>query len=200
VCESNPRTNVSSTTYSAADGTFNTFFDSKHSAAKFDVLVGADSTRPVYRLNDESRPSEVAFAAWALLDRSDPDQLSKLLRRIPGADRTAPLLTPFSIGDMDFNILDLDRPELGSYADALRSAAAVDPDRAFVAYVGFLKANQVWLAHSSTEQHGIEAQRRAADDVADVLAVIVKARRDRGEPALDEKMIGVLNGLGGSGY
>lgn len=169
-------------------------------ASKFDVLVGTGSTRPVYRLNDDSRPSEVAFAAWALLDSSDQDQLSKLLSRIPGADRTAPLLTPFSIGDLDFNILDLTQPELGSYADALRSAATVDPDQTFVAYVGFLKANQVWLAHSSSEQHGIEAQRRAADDVADVLAVIVKARRDRGEPALDERMSSVLNGLGGVGY
>lgn len=100
---------------------------------------------------------------------------------------------------MDFNILDHTQPELGSYADALRSPAAIDPDRAFIAYLGFLKANQICLAHSSTEQHGTEAQRRAADDVGDVLAVIVKARGDRAEPALDEKMISQLTGLGDIG-
>jgi hypothetical protein len=146
-------------------------------------------------LNDESRPSEVAFAAWALLDSSDSNQLNTLLSRIPGAGRTSPLLTPFSLGDMDFNILDLTQPELGRYADAPRSAAAIDPDRTFVAYLGFLKANQIWLAFSSTEQHGTEAQRRAADDVADVLAVIVKARSDRGEAALDEQMIRIALSL-----
>ena len=169
-------------------------------AAKYDVLLGTDTTRPVYLLKDESPPSEVAFAAWALLDSSDPNQLNTLLSHIPGANRTSPLLTPFSMGDMDFNIMDLTQAELGSYAVALRSAATVDPDRTFVTYLGFLKANRIWLAHSSTEQHGTEAQRRAADDVADVLAVIAKARRDRGESALDETMMSELNGLGGIGY
>lgn len=169
-------------------------------ALRYDVLLGTDTMRPVYRLKDESRPSEVATAAWALLDGSDTNQLNALLSRIPGADRTSPLLTPFSTADMDFNILDLTQPELGSYADALRSAAALDPDRTFVAYLGFLKANKLWLANSSTEQHGLEAQRRAAEDVADILAVIVKARGDRGEPALDQAMISKLNGLAGIGY
>jgi hypothetical protein len=192
-------TQMSRLGYRAWYGAVRPSLDAK-AAAKYDVLLGTDTTRPVYRLNDDSRPSEVAFAAWALLDTSDPNQLNTLLSRIPGADRTSPLLTPFSMGDMDFNILDLTQPELGSYADALRSAAAIDPDRTFVAYLGFLKANQIWLAHSSTEQHGTEAQRRAADDVADVLAVIVKARGDRAEPALDEKMISQLNGLDDIGY
>ena len=169
-------------------------------AEKYDVLLGTEMTRPVYRLKDDSRPSEVAFAAWALLDASDSNQLNTLLSRIPGADRTSPLSTPFSIGDMDFNILDLTQPELGSYADALRSAAALDPDRTFLAYLGFLKANQIWRAHSSPEQHGTEAQRRAAEDVADILAVITKARGDRGESALDGQMISQLNSLAAIGY
>jgi hypothetical protein len=88
----------------------------------------------------------------------------------------------------------------GRPADALRSAATVDPDRTFIAYLGFLKANQIWLAHSSPEQHGEEAQRRAADDVGDVLAMIAKARIDRGQPVLDPKMISLLNELGKVGY
>jgi hypothetical protein len=169
-------------------------------AAKYDVLVGNDASRPVYRLTDESRPSEIAFAGWALLDGSDPNQLKTLLGHVVGADRVTPILKPFSAADMDFNILDLTQPELGSYADALRSAAVIDPDQTFLAYLGFLKANQIWLAHSSKEQHGSEAQRRAADDVADVLAVIAKARSDRGEPALDETMVSQLNGLANIGY
>jgi hypothetical protein len=168
--------------------------------ARYDVLLATGAPRPVYRLNDESRPSEIRFAAWALLDSSDPNQLNTLLGHITGADRTTPLVSPFSPNDLDFNILDLPQPELASFADALRSAAAVDPDRTFIAYLGFLKANQVWLAHSSPEQHGEEAQRRAADDVADVLAVIAKARIDRGQPALDPKMISLLNELGKVGY
>jgi len=170
------------------------------SAARYDVLLASAATRPVYRLKAESRPSEVAFAAWALLDSSDSNQLNTLFGHLLGADRTSPLLAPFSANDLDFNILDLTQPELASYADALRSAARVDPDSMFLAYLGFLKANQIWLAHSSPEQHGNEAQRRAADDVADVLEVIAKARIDRGEPALDPKMISTLTDLGKLGY
>lgn len=169
-------------------------------ASRYDVLLAIGATRPVYRLNDESRPSEVRFAAWALLDNSDPNQLHTLLGHVIGADRTSPLVSTFSPNDLDFNILDLPQPELASFADALRSAAAVDPDRTFTAYIGFLKANQVWLTHSSPQQHGEEAQRRATDDVADVLAVIANARIDRGQPALDPKMISLLSELGKVGY
>jgi hypothetical protein len=170
------------------------------SAARYDVLLGAGAMRPVSRLTDESKPSDVAFAAWALLDDSDAKQLDKLFAHLLGADRINPVVVPFSANEMDFNILDLTQPELGSYADALRSAAAIDPDRTFVAYLGFLKANQMWLAHSSPEQHGKEAQRRAADDVADVLAVIAKAMTDRGEPALNPAMMSELTQLGEVGY
>ena len=169
-------------------------------AERYDVLLANGATRPVYRLNDESRPSEIAFAAWALLDNSDSNQLNTLLAHLLGADRTSPLLTPLSSGDMDFNILDRTQPELASFADALRCAAIVDPDRTFVAYLGFLKANQIWLAHSSPQQHGEEAQRRAAEDVADVLAVITKERIDRGQAGLDPVMISQLTGLGNLGY
>jgi len=168
--------------------------------ARYDVLLATGAMRPVYRLNDESRPSEIAFAAWALLDSLDSNQLNTLLGHLLGADRTSPLLASFSANDLDFDILDRTQPELASFADALRSAATVDPDRTFIAYLGFLKANQIWLAHSSPEQHGKEARRRAADDVADVLAVIAKARIDRGEAALDPKMISLLNELGELGY
>jgi hypothetical protein len=101
---------------------------------------------------------------------------------------------------MDFNILDRPQPQLAMYADALRTAATVDPDGTFIAFLGFLKANQTWLAHSSLEQHGSEAQRRAAEDVTSVFAVIVKARVDRSEPALDQKMIDVLDQLVKLGY
>jgi len=170
------------------------------SSARVDVLVGAGAVPPVLRLGEESRPSEIAFAAWALLDGSDDHQLNTLLAHILGADRTSPLITPFSPNELDFDIVDRSQSQLASYADALRSAAAVDPDRTFIAYVGFIKANQMWLAHSSLEQHGSEAQRRAAEDVADVLAVIVKARTDRGQAGLDAEMTSVLKALADAGY
>lgn len=169
-------------------------------AERYDVLLATDAMRPVYRLNDESRPSQIAFAAWALLDNSDLNQLDTLFRRLLGADRTAPQLTHFSASDLDFTIMDLTQRQLASYASALRATAAVDPDRTFISYLGFLKANQIWLAHSSPEQHGEEAQRRAAEDVADVLAVIARARLDRTEPALDQSMLSQLNELGALGY
>jgi hypothetical protein len=169
-------------------------------AARYDVLLAAGEMRPVYRLNEESRPSEVAFAAWALLDSSDPKQLAMLFGHMLGAGLTHPLLSRFSATDMDFGILDQTPSELASYADALRATAAVDPDRTFIPYVGFLKANQMWLAYTSAEQHGEESQRRAVDDVADILSVIVKARTDRGEPGLDPNMLSVLNKLSELGY
>jgi hypothetical protein len=169
-------------------------------AARYDVLLGAGAMPPVYRLNEDSKPSDVAFAAWALLDNSDAKQLNTLFVHLLGADRINPVLAPFSVNEMDFNVLDLTQPELASYANALRSDAAIDPELTFIAYLGFLKANQMWLAHSSPEQHGREAQRRAADDVADVLAVIAKARTDRGGPPLDPKMMSELNQLGEVGY
>ena len=168
--------------------------------ARYDVLVATGTTRPVYRLNDESRPSEVSFAAWALLDNSDSNQIKTLFSHLLGADRTSPLLTPFSANDLDFNILDRTQHDLSEFADALRATATVDPDRTFIAYLGFLKANQIWLAHSSTEQHGNEAQRRAADDVADVFAVIARARADRGGPPVDSEMSSALNKLAELGY
>lgn len=170
------------------------------SGARYDVLLGSGATRAVDHLTEASRASEVAFAAWSLLDRADPKALDSLLAHLPGADRTSPLLTPFSINDLDFDIMDLTQPELASYGEALRFAATVDPDRAFTAYIGFLKANSIWLAHSSPEQHGREAQRRAADDVADLLAVIAKARADRGEAALDAEKLLLLRALGRVGY
>jgi hypothetical protein len=171
-----------------------------NAAARYDVLLARGAVRPVYRLTDGSPPSEIAFAAWALLDSSDPNQLNAVLSHVLGAARTSPLLVRFSMGDMDFNILDQTQPEIASFADALRSAAVIDPDRTFTAYLGFLKANEIWLAHSSPQQHGEEAQRRAADDVADVLAVIAKERMDRGEPALDSQMTSILAELGQLGY
>lgn len=169
-------------------------------AARYDVLLAAGGPSPVSRLSDDSRPSEVAFAAWALLADTDANQLQTLFRHLLGADRIEPMLKPFAANDLDFNILDLLQSQLASYAEALRAAAAIDPDRTFVPYLGFLKANQIWLAHSSPEQHGREAQRRAADDVADVLAVIVRARMDRGRPALDPQQIALLNDLADVGY
>ena len=59
----------------------------QRAAFEYDVLLGTDISRPGYRLTDESRPSEVAFAAWALLDASDPKQLDILLSHI--LERTA---------------------------------------------------------------------------------------------------------------
>jgi hypothetical protein len=118
-------------------------------ATKYDVLIAANQTRPVYRLKEESLPSEVAFAAWALLDSVDSKQLATLFDHMLGRNLTSPLLSPFSANELDFDILDLNQPELASYADAMRAAAASDPDRAFVPYLGFLKATRMWLAHSS---------------------------------------------------
>jgi hypothetical protein len=169
-------------------------------AARYDVLLASDPVRPVRLLNGKSQPSEIKLVATFLLDSSDPEQLDILFTHLLGADRTVPLLSVFSPNDLDFEILDRPQTEIASYADALRSTAAIDPDRTFIAYIGFLKACQIWLAHSSAEQHGREAQRRVAEDVADVLAVIAKARLDRGEPALDSKMTTLLKELSERGY
>jgi Caspase domain len=57
---------------------------SPESAARYDVLIGAGTKPPVEHLSDASRPSEVAFAAWALLDNADPKSLDTLLAHLPG--------------------------------------------------------------------------------------------------------------------
>lgn len=173
--------------------------DSK-AVTRYDVLVATNAPRPVYQLTDDSRPSEIANAAWALLDNSDSNQLNMLFGHVLGADRASPILTRFSLNDMDFNILDRTQPDLANFADALRYTAAVDPDRSFTPYLAFLKANQIWLAHSSSEQHGSEAGRRAAEDVADILSVITTARSDRGEPPLNSDMIAALHALAEAGF
>ena len=155
-----------------------------NAAARFDVLLSSGATSPVDLLKQMPLPSEVAFAAWALIDKSDARQIDRVLSHVVGADLTSPLISPFAPNVLDFDILDLSQRQLAAYADALRAVAAIDPDRAFRPFIGYLKAVQTWLAHSSPEEHGVETQRRAAEDVADTLAVIVKARADRGEVAL----------------
>ncbi|MPZ44223.1 MAG: hypothetical protein GEV05_12615 [Betaproteobacteria bacterium] len=172
-----------------------------NAAARYDVLVSGGMAHPVTRLNNESRPSDVVIAAWALLDRSEPKDLETLLGHLPGANRTSPLVTPFDARELDFEILDLRQQDLSTYADALRLVSAIDPDRAFVAYVGFLKACSMWLAHSSIEQHGREAQRRVAEDVGSTVETIAKARIDRGAPSpLGASMVATLEGLAASGH
>lgn len=58
----------------------------------------------------------------------------------------------------------------------------------------------MWLAHSSVELHGREAQRKTADDVAHVLAVIAKARVDRGQTPVAPEMASLLHQLATLGY
>lgn len=169
-------------------------------ATRYDVLLSTAASSPVSRLDEESRPPDIALAAWALLDSSDTRQLDQLFVHVLGANLTSPLVSQFAANELDFDILDRTQQALAHYADALRVAAAIDPDRTFVAFVGYLKAVQAWLAHSSPEQHGEEAQRRAAEEVADTLAVIGKARIDRGESVLSRDMTSVLNALGSQGY
>lgn len=110
------------------------------------------------------------------------------------------MVKPFTANELDFDILDRTQSQLAQFADALRAVAAVEPDRAFVAYCGFLQAAQLWIANSSPEQHGEEARRRVADDVADVLEVIALARLDRGEISIDDDMRAKLQNLINNGY
>lgn len=167
---------------------------------RYDVLAASGEPPPVSRLDEESLPADIAFAAWANLDTDDSSQLDAIFARMPGADRIAKLDVPFSMRDMDFNIMDLTQMQLASFADALRFSAACDPTRTFAAYLGFLKANQIWAAHTSAEQHGNEAKRRAAEDVADVFAAIVKGRLDRGEMAVSQEMLSKFEQLESAGY
>lgn len=170
-------------------------------AIRYDVLIAAAQTPPSALLDDQSRPADIALAAWSLLDHAEAGQLERVLSRVLGADRTAPLVTPINRQEMDFSVLDRSLEDLEYFAEALRFAAMIDPERTFTAYVGFLKACSLWLIHSTPEQRGRETQRRLAEEVVGVLQTLANVRRDRGESlALAPQMVAVLEALGAAGY
>lgn len=170
-------------------------------ALRYDVLAAIGQQSPDSRLNDESRPIDVALAAWALLDHSEPAKLERVLSHVLGADRTAPLVAPINRQEMDFNVLDRSPDDLGYFAQALRSAAAIDPERTFVSYIGFLKACSLWIIHSTPEQRGRETQRQLINEVVSVLRTIGRARVDRGAAdPLSPQMVDVLTRLVAAGY
>lgn len=174
---------------------------SAHAGARYDVLVANGQPSPDFRLDEQSRPADVALAAWALLDHSEPAKLERVLAHVLGADRTDPLVAPMDRQEMDFNVLDRSAADLGHFAQALRSMAAVDPERTFTAYIGFLKACSLWFIHSTPEQRGRETQRQLVNDVVSVLRTIGRARMDRGAPApLSPQMVDVLSRLEAAGY
>ena len=170
-------------------------------ASRYDVLAATGQPTPDSQLNDESRPVDIALAAWALLDHSEPAKLERVLSHVLGADRTAPLVAPINRQEMDFNVLDRSPGDLAHFAQALRSVAVIDPERTFVAYIGFLKACSLWIIHSTPEQRGLETQRQLINEVVSVLHTIGRARVDRGAATpLSPQMVDVLTGLAAAGY
>ena len=170
-------------------------------ASRYDVLAATGQPSSDLRLDERSPPADVAMAAWALLDHSDPAKLERVLSHVLGADRTAPLVAPINRQEMDFGVLDRSPGDLAQFGQALRSAAAVDPERTFVAYIGFLKACSLWIIHSTPEQRGRETQRQLAADVVSILQAIGRARLDRGAAdPLGPQMVDVLTRLADAGY
>ena len=170
-------------------------------AKRFNVLVGLAGPSPASQLGEQSRPSEVAFAAWAALAQNRPQDLDLVLKHLPGADRlVAPALGTFDPNRMDFTILDQTAKAMQSFAQAISYAATLDPVRTLPAYVGFAKATREWLAHNSDAQRGRDAQAHVRTAVADCLGVIARARVDRGLSALDPATITLLETLSHQGY
>ncbi|WP_378949716.1 hypothetical protein [Mesorhizobium sp. ANAO-SY3R2] len=126
--------------------------------------------------------------------------LEAVLVNIPGGNRRSRELLPFSINDMDFEVLDLTEASMASYAGALAFSAALDPVQTFEPYLGFAKATQEWLAHNTDQQRGRCARERVRSAVAEVLGVIASARTDRGLAPLDPADQMLLQHLAAIGY
>ncbi|MCC8985531.1 MAG: caspase family protein [Nitrospira sp.] len=167
----------------------------------YDVLISAGERNTHLKLDEESTSSEVAFAAWTLLDNPELTQIDAVLNHIIGSDRIAPLISQFNPNELDFGILDLTPNQISNYADALRYLAIVDPDKAFKAYIGYLKACSMWMYYSSDERYGKAAKQEVREKVADVLNTIGIVRKDKGELSiLSNEMLDVLKKLADSGY
>lgn len=171
------------------------------SAARLNVLVGVAGRTPAQLLGDQSRPADVALAAWAALVQNRPGDLDRIYARLPGVGRLAsPALSPFNPNQFDFEILDQTAADMQGFAEALCYGAALDPARTLPAYVGFAKATQEWLAHNSDAQRGRDARAQVRSAVADCLGVIARARADRGLPPLDPSTTALFEALSGQGY
>ncbi len=126
--------------------------------------------------------------------------LEPILPHIPGGKRRSRELVPFSINDMDFEVLDLTEASMASYAGALAYSATLDPIQTFDPYLGFAKATQEWLTHNTDQQRGRGARERVRSAVAEVLGVIATARVDRGFAPLDPSDRMLLQHLAAIGY
>jgi hypothetical protein len=170
-------------------------------AMRYDVLADAADRTRITQLTKMSQPADVELAAWALLDRGDSQRLEQVLQYVLGANRVDPLVSPLDRQEMDFSVLDQTPADLAAFASALRYAAAINPERTFTAYVGFLKACSMWLIHSKPEQRGRETQRRVVEDVVSVLHTLAKSRLDLGEASsLSPYMVETLEGLAAAGH
>lgn len=169
-------------------------------ADRYAILNGLQPSANA-RLTDQSRPSEVAFAAWSALARDRPGDLGAILKWLPGSERLiSPAISTFDSNELDFDVLDQTADEMESFAKASCYAGALDPVHALPAYIGLAKATQEWLAHNTDEQRGRDARAHVRDAVADCLGVITRARVDRGMSPLDPDAIDIFKALSARGY
>lgn len=169
-------------------------------ATRLDVLgaFGAEPARAA--LGSESRPRDVALAAWALLDRATPGEIDTVLSHVLGADRIDTPTTPIG-SDMDFNVLDRTLADMRWFAQALQYAATVDPDRAFVGFVGHARAAALWLTQHRAAALDPNTHEQLTENLAGVLRVIGRARQDQGlGPPLSPAMIDAVNSLSPGGW
>ncbi|MCA1479854.1 caspase family protein [Bradyrhizobium sp. NBAIM08] len=165
-------------------------------AARYGTLAGRQP--PI--LGASPAPLDVERAAWMTLSDGRPDGLDAILKHVPGGDRRSRDVAQVPANQMDFEILDLTEPNMVSYAEALKYSAALDPVKAFPAFLGFAKATQEWLIHNTDAQRGRGARDRVRVATTEILGVISRARIDRGLPALDPADQALLQALSGKGY
>jgi hypothetical protein len=165
-----------------------------------DTLVGNTTAKQIRGDPKDARPSDIEAAARTLFAAPDEKTVAWVLGGIPGGDRLHPVVSDFDPNNLDFTILDLNPQQISSYAKALLNSAAADPDRTLPVYVGFLKAAQEWLHASNDLKRRADLMERAVDEIGSVLPVIAAARKDRGEPALDESTTQSLLELSKRGY
>ncbi len=170
---------------------------SSEAAGRYDVWLGARFPKPSDTLPADPQPAEVEAAGRSLLDgAATPAEVQAVLRPIPGADWPE----TFEANNKDFRVLDLTPDALESFANALKSAAVVDPAATFPAFVGYLKACQSWVFNNSDDQRGRGQGDRVRGFAAETLAIIAQARVDRGLPALDDPMRARLRTLAAQGF
>ncbi len=168
---------------------------------RLDALVGNPSPWQIRGDPKVARPSDIETAARAMLAAaSNEGMVEWVLAGIPGSDRLDPIVTDFDPSNMDFTVLDLTPAQISSYARALKDCAAIDPDQTLPVYLGFLKAAQEWVHASNDLKRQVDLMEEVIDEIASVLPVIVAARVDHGEPALDELTWKALQELAKKGY